>query len=287
MTLRIHQKLQGITRTALGVFLLSSTFLAASVFQVACEDANQESIQRRVSHRTLVEMGNAPAFDSEVGWRITLNTVLVSVGSVYYFDGDPILSLHVPGPRERDQAPWSFGLVRNAWAHPGHYVRGNAMGEMLQGQTVDVLSGAELAKSSGVTGSIRSARFNFGSPAEGSLASQLGGAVVLLKAVAEKDSSKVSFRMQVNADALVDSTGVSGIEGCEFEEASVQSSGTIRIVISPKVWLDQVDFTPLSAIATDPTTEIEIPSDNIVHEAVLRGLKKGAAYRFFYSNNAG
>jgi hypothetical protein len=95
-----------------------------------------------------------------LGWSITISEAYLSVGPLYYFAGDPVLSQrHMEkGMLRYAWATVSDWLVRPAHAHPGHYIAGAAMGQMLTPTTLDLLGGSvSLADGDGVTGSTNSA----------------------------------------------------------------------------------------------------------------------------------
>ena len=64
--------------------------------------------------------------------------------------------------------------MKSAFAHPGHYVPGNAKGEMLTAYSADLLAGGMLGTGDGVTGLVRSATFSYATPATGPAAAELG-----------------------------------------------------------------------------------------------------------------
>ena len=68
-------------------------------------------------------------------------------------------------------------LVPPAYAHPGHYIEGSAMGQMLEATTVDLLGDSlELADGDGVTGLTNSARITWQTPPKGGTCRKARGA---------------------------------------------------------------------------------------------------------------
>ena len=70
------------------------------------------------------------------------------------------------------------------------------------------------------------------------------------------------------------------MEGCQFVEANVEGDGTVTVVVSPRVWLDLVDFSQIEpGTAEEPT---EFPKDSQPAIAFAQGLAQLSAYEFSY-----
>lgn len=254
-----------------GFAVLVTTGAFGAALEACSSEGSSGTTGRRVALSTVVAPGEgaeAP-FTNALGWTITLSKAIVSVGPLYYFDGEPIFS--------RAFDPLRALTPKRAWAHPGHYVPGDARGEMTVPSSVDLLAGSTtLAAGEGVSGVVRSARFTFGVPPTGPHAGALAGHVVVIAGEAKNASTTVRFTATADEADVADSTGAPIVEGCVFREADVQADGTVTLTIEPKVWLDQVDFAGLPEGA-------ETALDGVARDGFVRGLKKGTAYGFAYS----
>jgi hypothetical protein len=230
-----------------------------------------------------------------LGWSITLSKAYLSVGPLYYFAGDPVLSRHsASSSRQFEIANWVSGLLlKNAYAHPGHYVEGAAMGQMLEPTTVDLLHGSvDLADGNGVTGFTNSAKFTWQTPAQGALASALAGQVIWTRGIARKDAVTVRFIAKASGTEVVNGDEHVEVAGCAFGSApgevgvEMTGDGTVTLTLVPHVWFDQVDFAyaaPNAEAAPSPDAEgfVDI-AGTLAWQGFVRGVKKGTAYAFAY-----
>ncbi len=251
---------------------LAVTTGAFGVALEACSgDGSSGTTGRRVRLQTMVEVAPAAEapFTNALGWTITLSKALVSIGPLYYFDGEPLFS-------RRPELLRALSPKR-AWAHPGHYVPGDAKGEMTVASSVDLLAGpTALASGEGVSGAYRSARFTFGAPPVGPHAAALAGQVVVVAGEATNGEATVRFTASADATDVADAEGAPIVEGCVLRNGDVQADGTVTLTIEPTVWLDQVDF---AGMPQDAETALA----GVARDGFVRGLKKGSAYVFSYA----
>ncbi|MFO0678293.1 MAG: hypothetical protein U0169_17280 [Polyangiaceae bacterium] len=261
----------------------SATLAILPSFLAACgSDAADTTTGKRIVLGTRVEgVGTQAAFTNAVGWTVTLTKAYVSTGAFYYFDGATIFSANVGPSRKEDLFDRLLG-VRSAWAHPGHYVPGNARGQMLTPTSTDLAAGpASLADGEGVTGIVRSATFSFATPASGPVAAELGTHVAVLEGTASNGTVDRPFRVEVDASEVLDSKGQPSIEGCPFTETEMKGDGTVTLKVSAPLWFDQADFsdTPVSSDGRRPL----LTNDHAARRALVRGMKAGDAYVFSYT----
>jgi hypothetical protein len=230
------------------------------------------------------------------GWSVTLSKAYLSVGALYYYSGDPVIS-RGPSPRRTDKTlfAWMDELfVKTAHAHPGHYVAGTAMGQMLEPTTVDLLSGSiELADGNGVSGLTRSATFTWQSPPRGPVAAKLDDQVILTQGLATKDDVTVEFVAKATDTEIANGDEQAEVAGCAFGDTpgevgvDMDGDGTVTLTLVPRVWFDQVDF----AYVIPGTEGAPLPNANgiidiagtLAWQGFIRGVKKGTAYQFSYS----
>lgn len=261
--------------------LLFALHLGAGVAASGCGDSTTG--QRIVLHTRVTAGDEAQKpFKNAYDWSITLTKAYLSVGELYYFNGPPVVADLRPRSR-----PGLRGLlaVRTAHAHPGHYTEGDAFGQMLTPTTVDVLKDSELPDGDGVTGTYRSARFEFASPPGGDLAADVDGHVVIVEGEAKKGAETRLFRLAADQADILNADDNPYVEGCIFEETEIPADGTVVLTLHPSVWLDQVDF---EAVAESPDGEpVEIPAGQTAHKAFSRGLQKGTGFGFSYVEDKG
>ena len=242
----------------------------------------------RVALHTRVDVDPASLgeFTTGFGWKVKLTKAAASLGALYYFDGAPAFVR-----RDAPRAPAQGALARLfgvgvAHAHPGHYLAGDALGEMLTPTSVDLFGGAQpLADAAGVTGDYRSARFVFGDHPVGPAASALGGHVAVAEGTATKadGSTKTPIHFTVSADfADVAKSVVDGeVSGCDFTEAHVEGDGTVTLTLRPAIWFELVDFAKVApGSAAAPTV---IPHGDVAQIGFALGLVQLTAYRFAFA----
>jgi hypothetical protein len=230
------------------------------------------------------------------GWSVVISRGYLSVGPLYYFTGDPVLSNNelVKPVRTRALAWLGELLVTPAFAHPGHYIAGEAMGQMLSPTTIDLLGPAvTLADGTGVTGLTNSARFTWQDPPAGDLAPQLQGQVVWTQGTATKGSVVIPFIAKASATEVVDGDAKVEVAGCSFGATpghigvDMDGDGTVTLTLVPSVWFDQVDFSyvaPGTAGAPTPDTAGTVDiAGTLAWAGFIRGVKKGTAYLFSYA----
>lgn len=232
---------------------------------------------------------------NSLGWSVTLSKAYLSVGALYYYSGDPVLSQRPVLSSGRRSAFAALGdfFIKPAYAHPGHYIEGAAMGQMLEPVTVDLLAGSlHLADGDGVTGLTNSARFMWQAPAKGKLAPLLEGHVILTQGTATKDGVSIPFVAKADETEVLDGDGKAEVAGCAFGakpgEVGIEmdGDGTVTLTLVPSVWFDQVDFAYVAPGATgapepDPSGVVDL-AGTLAWQGFIRGVKKGTAYEFSY-----
>lgn len=240
----------------------------------------------RVVLDTRVELApDAQSFTTARGWEVTLSRVLISTGPFYYFDGAPPVVRVAPKAR-KEVWPTLLDVLgpSRAFAHPGHYKAGDALGQMLDAWSIDLLAGvADLPAGDGVTGVYRSASFSFTSPPEGPMASAMQAHAAIVQGAAGRPG-QAPFEFVATADlADIERRADDGyIDGCEFEELEIQQSGRVTVRVNPKVWFDWVDFAELEA-AAGSGGPVSFPEGSQPKIAFALGLSQLSAYEFSFS----
>lgn len=202
-----------------------------------------------------------PTGANERGWTVTLESAHASIGPVRFFNGRVLLS------RRFD---WYSLIGGTAQAHPGHYVAGDALGEVLTTATVDLLTGAPLGDASAVTGEYGSMEVTLAAPtAATDAAGVLGGHAVRVRGTARNaDGGTVRF------DAMADLPAP--VAGVRFEKSLGLEAGRVRVAVDLKTWLGRIDF----ATATDPDADgiYTFPAGSQALNALLRGVEDTTSY---------
>jgi hypothetical protein len=243
---------------------------------------------RRVTLQTraVADAETEGEFLTSFGWNVKLDRAAVAVGPLYYFDGEPAFVQHrAPrrGPIERFASFFGEGV---AHAHPGHYQAGDALGQMLEGGSVDLFrTPAKLGTGDGVSGTYRSARFTLAKKDVGSAAKELAGHVAFAEGTATKDGDAgaptIHFRVSADFADVAKSVTDGAVDGCEFKEVDLEEDGTVTLTFKPSVWLDLVDFSKVDPGTAEAPTEI--PHGDIAQIGFALGLVQLSAYHFGYS----
>jgi hypothetical protein len=225
------------------------------------------------------DLGPDRTFVTSSGWTVTLTKAALATGAFYYYDGEPAF---VSAPSRRPSWWARLAPVGTAHAHPGHYVAGRAMGQMLLPFSADLLAGpTALPDGSGVTGLVRSASFSFAAPSAGPALAALGGHAAITEGVATKGDKVVHFALAADLADVAHTAKDGIVTGCAFAEHDVEASGTVTVTVKPRVWFNLVDFSEL------PPGTAEAPSvaaaDSTAHIAFALGLAQLSAYAFTYS----
>ena len=113
--------------------MLATVVFAVSTAPIGCNDEDSGTTGRRIALDVGRASPDSKQFTNAKGWNVTITKAAVSTGAFYFYDGETLFAGAVP--RRGRSEPWSF--VKSAFAHPGHYVPGNAKGEMLTASSAD------------------------------------------------------------------------------------------------------------------------------------------------------
>jgi hypothetical protein len=256
--------------------------LIAALLPLACACGSNTTTGKEVKLET--ELVSDPeikqAFATETGWKVKLGKAAVSVGALYYFEGEPAFVMNDRRSFFEQLAALASPLS-SARAHPGHYVAGMAMGQMISPFSADLLSGStRLPAGIGITGLYRSARFVFATPAAGPALAELGNNVAIAEGVATKADKTVHFKLSASFAEVAKSVAMGQVAGCEFAEDEIDSEGTVTVTIKPHIWFNLVDFSDVAPGSAHKPTEIA--ASETAHIAFALGLVQLSAYHFAY-----
>lgn len=264
--------------------LVGISFALACPWSVgACSDSGSASTtgKRIVLHTSVTsESVTRTTFTTGFGWDVTLTKAAIATAGLYYFDGPPPTAMWkrpTPGIGER-----LTGLfVGTAWAHPGHYQAGTALGQVMVARptTLDLFATPiALADGNGVTGIYRSARFVIPTTAPGDAV--VGGHIAVVEGRATKHDGStlqpIFFRLVADYADISGSINNGAVDGCVLDETTVTESGSIVVEIKPTIWLNLVDFSKIPP--GSETTPTEARSDGF-----SQGVTQLSAYHFTYA----
>ncbi len=248
---------------------------------VACSsDSKDTTTGKRVVLATQVE-GNAAIaeeFTTGTRWTVKLDSARLAIGGLYYFDGKPAFAMNERRTPLRRLRNFFIGT---AYAHPQHYVAGNALGEMVEPSSVDLFDSAPLADGDGVTGTYRSGRITLPAKVTGPAAKALAGHIASASGVAQKDEKTVHFTISADLSDIQQTSPQAEIDGSVFEEVEVTGDGTVTLTVTPSIWFKLVDFTNVESGTEDAPTEIVLGDP--AHKGFALGVAQLTAYHFAYT----
>lgn len=259
--------------TSFGAGLLLALLIGA----LAC--GGETTSGRQVTLRTQAQVApeSGGAFVTDTGWTVRLSRAVVSIGALYYFDGEPAFARRPAPSFGRRMAALLGPSV--AHAHPGHYLAGRALGQMTAPAFADLLAGpVMLPEGEGVTGRYRSARVVLAAPLGESARAALGTSVAAVEGVAQRGEQTVYFKLGADVVDVARGAREAQVEGCVFEEADVEDDGLVSVRIDPHVWLDLVDFAEVVPGNADAPTQV--PRGHTAQLGFALGVAQLSAYRF-------
>lgn len=271
-----------MTRKRISCLSTAGVALSLACISGCSSDSASSTTGKRIVLHT--EVSADPIVQSEFttgfGWDVKLDAAKIAISAFYYFDGPPPTA-SFKAPRRSLGERLTDYFVGTAWAHPGHYQSGTALGEAIfSGPIVFDLFSTEpeqLSDGDGVTGVYRSARFVMPqqSPADPLLAGHL--AVAVGQAVKHGDAAAepIYFRLIADYADIAMNVNEGAVDGCVLDETTVTADGTISVEIKPTIWLNLVDFSKLAPGTADSPTEAR-------NSGFSQGLTQLSAYHFSY-----
>ena len=224
-----------------------------------------ESGPSRVTFDVEVAGGATKDLANDHGYRVTVASASLHVSAVHFFSGDPLFTRRDEGlPRRLARL-----FVSVAHAHPGHYQEGDAMAEVLQAGTIDLIGPARLlGRAAGVTGAYRSAQVTLAE-------TTMGGKKYLayVEGKAAKMDQEVAF-----SGSLSGTIKVSGISAGATVDEQVK---TVRMTVDLGRWLERIDFSKLAPCSPGSTCTPQLMKPGSqAHNAFSRGVNNTSAFTF-------
>lgn len=268
-------------RRASGVCVLVLALACAT--GCGAESGNNTTGKRIVLHTSIsAEPAVNATFTTGFGWDVTLSRAKVAVSALYYFDGPPPTAVYRAPQRRWGERLASY-FIGTAWAHPGHYQAGTALGEALLSPPIafDLFSAQPeaLGDAEGVTGTYRSARFVL--PKVAPADPVLDGHLAVVEGTAMEhgiaSAKPIYFRLVADYEDIAMNVNEGAVDGCVLDEATVTRDGTIHVEVKPTVWLNLVDFSKIDPGRADRPTEVRT-------SGFSQGLTQLSAYHFSYGD---
>ncbi|MBE2252035.1 MAG: hypothetical protein IAE78_21040 [Myxococcus sp.] len=201
---------------------------------------------------------SAPSTPLDSGWTVSELEGAMPLTELRFYEGRVLVG--------RRWSPVDL-LVATAHAHPGHYVPGEAMAELLVPMPVDLSARAPQpwAVADAVTGSYGSARLAF------------GGEGVRVRGSATKAGRLVRF----DTGALVLGGPLTGLR---FEHELTRAPGTMRLEVDLGVLLARVDFDQAGALP-DGAGVVVLDPGSVAFNGFERGVTDAGSYRFTWQDN--
>jgi len=263
---------------------LNAVGVACALAISGCSSATSSTTGKRIALHTRVSTDSVlqTTFTTGFGWDVKLTQAKVAISAFYYFDGPPPTAFY-HAPRHNLGERIANYFIGTAWAHPGHYQAGTALGEAIFSPTIvyDLFSSTpeQLGDGDGVTGIYRSARFVLpkSAPADAVLDGHLAIAEGQALKHGEDSAEPIYFRLIADYDDIAMNVNEGAVDGCVLDETTVTGDGTITAEIKPTIWLNLVDFSKLAPGSADRPTEAR-------NSGFSQGLTQLSAYHFSYSN---
>lgn len=167
--------------------------------------------------------GRSAPLTTDSGWAVSLTRARLELESLRFFSGKVLLG----------EAPWwRRALVSEAWAHPGHYVPGEALGELVAPLELDLLAATPTAwgTAGAVTGAYGSAELT------------LAGRGLTVEGTAQRGGATVAF----SASFLP----AKPLAGLRFEHEVTSAPGGVHVEVDLAAVLSRVDFGLVGASAS-------------------------------------
>lgn len=178
----------------------------------------------------ITAVGDHSNLVTDSGWTVTLTQATAHFEALRFFEGKVLLSRHIPW--------WRNALIGTAVAHPGHYIPGEALGELIAPLEVDLLAETPVSwgTADGVTADYGSAQLTY------------GGDGVVLEGTATKDGTSVDFSARFLPPL--------DVEGIKYEATMTTTPGAVQVAVDLHVILSRIDFaaTGSGAMPLDTTS---------------------------------
>ncbi len=232
------------------VFVLSFLLLSACGAPVTTE-----AVRRTFPLEVLV---TAPTAPNDTGWTVTDVSGTAELASLRFFTGKVLIS--------RWWNPLDL-IVTPAFAHPGHYMEGEALGEATTPVSIDLSKRTAQAwqVANAVTGSYGSAQLIYATSG------------LRVRGTATKGGQTVRF----DTGTLVPTKP---LEGLKFEREMDTSAGTVRVQLDLGVMLSRVDFSQTGATAGADGVVLLAPT-SVAFNGFDRGVLDTGSYIISWQSN--
>lgn len=150
--------------------------------------------------------------------------------------------------------------------------------EVLQAHPIDGLSpmASPLATLGGVTGTVRSAQYDFGIPflltesTPRALPGSIGGHSAVIEATATDGAT--TFDLHITLDVAAKVSGTTAMVGAPLVSDIPASGATVTVGVDPREWLRGLDWAALAATPHAPSEPVVLAKGTSAYDTVLRGM---------------
>ncbi|MDX9722584.1 MAG: hypothetical protein RBU37_17690 [Myxococcota bacterium] len=220
--------------------------------------------------------GAQASFETYAGWKVELDTALLSIGPIYFYEGEA-----------EDGSLASLFSLPSAYACPSHaqYNKGRVLGELLRQEPVDLLVGrSELGALDGLSGRLRAAELHLhpwgeiSSTPNNGASQALAQQTVLFRGQAQLGEQSIAFEAHLD----IPDEGLMRVVESIDTDVELRGDGSGRVLF--EVLLDQVFATvDFASLTTQEQNVYVFTADTQAYNALLRGLRSRYAYRMSWS----
>lgn len=213
---------------------------------------------------------------SSRGWSVRIEQALLAPGPLRWFEGEPLFDARRRAPARAPSFRQRFASYLSpigvAWAHPGHYVPGEALADVTARRVIELSSGASvsLGMADGVTVMSNSATVELHPTGAdlGADGDRLQGHTLVVRGVARDATRTVRFEGALDGDFVIRGVPAHGM---------IDGTRGWALTIDLESWFDRADFSELPAPAT-PDGYAPIGTSGQVFNALYRGASSALAY---------
>lgn len=212
---------------------------------------------------------------TSTGWAVRFDTARMIVGALRWYEGAPLFGARTVSPWR-----WVRGVLGPsvAWAHPGHYVPGEALADVVGPTVIDLIgadgTGTSMGWVDGVTGTPMSGHVVVQPMPTGQAQPQgFNNGSVWLEGTAMRAGETVRF---VATPAITTT-----VEGIPARGVFDLTQRPWRVTVDLGAWVDRMDFSTLSvAPGADPSALRVVTIDSQPGNALYRGVTSAGSYGF-------
>jgi len=199
-------------------------------------------------------------FVNAEGWSVLLTRIQVALAGLHLFESaDP-----------KTAASWPWPSISIAHAHPGHVTDAGVRAELTQPALLDLADGPQsLGHGRGVAGDVGSGHVVFDD-------TMMDGWAIWLEGEASRDDASRDFVARAGIPEMISWDGAPEIWDCPVDTDSITDDARVELVVSPRWWLDDLDF----GMLPDSDTPIELDPQSSMDTDFLAAARSPNGWSF-------